>query len=295
MRASATLRLPDDTLVEVVHGDLIGRMGAAAVHIDDARVSEAHAMVSLRGAELKLLGLRGRFAINGVPRTDVVLTPGLQVALASDLVLTVEAVQLPLHVLAIEAPVLPRQVLTHTCSVLVRPRLSVLPGVRDGAAATIWFRGDAWRARVGDHVVTLVDGAKLGVGEIAILAVPLGSAGQDNTRSVGGITERLRIVTHYDTVHIHRGRDVVSVSGLAARILSELIACGEPVSWYAIATEIWSAAEDKHSLRSRWDVHLARLRRKLRDGRVRPDLVRADGKGNFQVLLYADDIIVGEM
>ena len=42
-------------------------MWSAALHLDDPRVSEAHAMVSIRGSELKLLALRGRFQIDGLP------------------------------------------------------------------------------------------------------------------------------------------------------------------------------------------------------------------------------------
>ena len=39
------------------------------LHVDDARVSEAHALVSLRGRELQLLALRGRFAVDSTPRS----------------------------------------------------------------------------------------------------------------------------------------------------------------------------------------------------------------------------------
>ena len=39
-------------------GDLIGRLPSAALVVDDPRVSEAHAIVSLRRAALHLLALR---------------------------------------------------------------------------------------------------------------------------------------------------------------------------------------------------------------------------------------------
>jgi len=60
MRAFVRLRCTDGSIAELTHGDLIGRLGTAALHFDDARISEAHAMISLRGQELKLLALRGR-------------------------------------------------------------------------------------------------------------------------------------------------------------------------------------------------------------------------------------------
>ena len=45
---------------ELAAGDLIGRLPSSRLRFGDARVSEAHALVSLRGSELKLLGLRER-------------------------------------------------------------------------------------------------------------------------------------------------------------------------------------------------------------------------------------------
>lgn len=44
--------------VDRAPGDLIGRLPGAALQIADPRVSEAHAMVSLRAGELVLLALR---------------------------------------------------------------------------------------------------------------------------------------------------------------------------------------------------------------------------------------------
>ena len=52
MRASVRLRLPDGTIETLYAGDLIGRTWAAALRLDDPDVSEAHAMVSLRGERL---------------------------------------------------------------------------------------------------------------------------------------------------------------------------------------------------------------------------------------------------
>ena len=67
---------------ELVHGDLIGRVWSAALPINDGRVSEAHAMISLREGELRLLGLRGAFALHGRPTSDLALEAGQRVQLA---------------------------------------------------------------------------------------------------------------------------------------------------------------------------------------------------------------------
>ena len=48
MHAHAILRDPQGHHHELVHGDVIGRVWSAALQLDDGRVSEAHAMVSLR-------------------------------------------------------------------------------------------------------------------------------------------------------------------------------------------------------------------------------------------------------
>ena len=73
MRAFVRLKDPDGVVHELSHGDIIGRVWSAALHLDDARISEAHAMVSLRGQELKLLALRGMFALGRKTLRELVL------------------------------------------------------------------------------------------------------------------------------------------------------------------------------------------------------------------------------
>ena len=95
MRAHATFATPDGQLHHLGHGDIIGRLWTAALSIDDARISEAHAMVSLRGDELKLLGLRGRFALSDRPLSEVLLCAGQRIALARGYAIDVVDVVLP--------------------------------------------------------------------------------------------------------------------------------------------------------------------------------------------------------
>ena len=70
MRAVARLLLPDGRDVEVGPGDLIGRTPSAAAVIDDPRIAEAHAFVSLRHGELHLLSLRRMVVVAGKPRSS---------------------------------------------------------------------------------------------------------------------------------------------------------------------------------------------------------------------------------
>lgn len=293
MRAFARFRLPDDTTIELGHGDLIGRLWSATLHIDDPRVSEAHAMVSLRGDALKLLALRGRFTVDTVPTAEVALAPGMRIALAQDLELTVDAVNLPDELLAIEGEGLTRQVVSGVCALVTRPRPALLPGYHADAAATFWTSGAGWRVRLaGEPARALApdDVFELDGRTFRCVGVQLSAAAGGATRVKGGVSSPLRIVARYETVHIHRrDQPVMALNGISARILSELVTFGVPVAWDVLAGEIWPDEPDRDQLRRRWDVSLARLRRKLRDSRIRPDLVRADRGGNFEVVLGAGD------
>ena len=127
-------------------GDINGRLRSAALTIADARISEAHAMVSLRGRELMLLALRGRLAVDGEQRSKVVLREGLRVHLAPDFGVSVDELVLPETVTAIEGDGLPRQHLTTVASLFVHPRPRLVSRYDGSAAAWIWSTGEgcAW-------------------------------------------------------------------------------------------------------------------------------------------------------
>lgn len=298
MRAYARLAAPSGASVALGPGDFIGRLSCAALALDDARISEAHAMVSLRGRELKLLALRGRFAIDGRPRDEVVLHAGLAIELAAGLAVVVQEVRLPDEVLALEGDDLPRQVLTGTVSVTAQPALRLWPRYREDADAYVWDNGEEWRIRIGGgapRVLAPGDAVAIGGRTLRAVAVALAVAGGTPTRGDGAMHPPLHIVARYDTVHVHvEGRVAVTLDGIAARIVSELAAVGGPMTWEALAAEIWRGDDDRLQRRGRWDVALNRLRRKLREGRVRPDLVRTGGTGMVELLLYPQDRLDSE-
>ncbi|HNH46400.1 MAG TPA: FHA domain-containing protein, partial [Myxococcota bacterium] len=144
MRAIVRFRLPEGGTVELGPGDLIGRLWSAALSIPDPRISEAHAMISLRGEELKLLALRGRFAVEGRSQSGIVLAAGQRIALADGLELLVEEVTLPSAVFAIEGDGLPRVVVAGPCSLLTRPRPELVPRLIPEAPAWLWSDGEVW-------------------------------------------------------------------------------------------------------------------------------------------------------
>jgi hypothetical protein len=293
VRAYVRLQTPDGQSVALGPGDIIGRLSSAALQLDDGRISEAHAMVSLRGRELKLLGLRGLFAVDGQPVREVVLAEGMVLKPAKGLTLLVEEVALPLSVLAIEGEGLPRHLLTGTVSIVARPQLSLWPRFRDDAVGTIWSNGEEWRLRLGSQPArTLQDGDVFSAGgkECRVVAVALDRAGHSPTVREGAINPALHIVARFDTVHIHaEGALAVTLDGLQARLVSELAALGGPASWEVVAGELWRDGVDRDQQRGRWDVLLARLRRRLREHHLRPDLVRTGGAGQVELYLQPGD------
>lgn len=293
MRATVQLRLPDGRTATLGHGDLIGRLWSAALCLDDARVSEAHGMVSLRGDTLHLLALRGVFVVDGQRVPEVVLSEGQEILVAPDLALHVERVVLPDAVLALEGDGLARQVLHARASLHVAPRPRLQAGYDRRADVHVWTNGAEWRAQVrGAAPVTLTVGTPIAVGErvFRAVSVDLRTASQDATRIDGSLQAPLTLIALYDSVVIHRGdARVCSLSGRAARLVSELAAVGGPIGWEALAREVWRGEEDRVVLRRRLDVTLARLRQRLKDHRVRDDLVRPDGAGQFQLNLHPGD------
>jgi len=112
------------------------------------------------------------------------------------------------------------------------------------------------------------------------------------TTSGGLMDEPLRMIAWYDSVEIHLNgqADIVVIAGIGARILSELIAFEGPVEWQLLANEVWGDAGDLGELRHRWDAALARLRAKLKESGVRPDLLRSKGAGFVQLVRRPEDV-----
>jgi hypothetical protein len=292
MHAFVRFRMPTGELVELGHGDLIGRLVNARLAIDDPRVSEAHALVSLRRGELVLLSLRRMFSVRGKPESEAILTEGMEIELAPDLVLVVEEVRRPDAVLAIESPTLGRRALPGLVSLSAGPPLTLATRFEPEAQAHVWWNGDGWRARLGrgaPRTIAPGDTLKVGTEEVRFVMVGL----ENSATTTGGLDTPLRIVAWYDGVEIHRqGRPVVTLGGVGARIFSELGAVGGPAEWSLVAREVWKGETlDAHELRHRWDVSLARLRTRLREAGIRADLLRSDGSGYVQIVTTPQDVV----
>ena len=252
-------------------------------------------MISLRGEELKLLALRGRFAVNNKPLSALSLAAGQRISFTRDLILTVVEVILPDEVIALSVGGAPRVLLGATAIMAEPDGLSMVGSYREGAAALVWNRDDRWRIRIGS-----APAEELRPGEshtingqtVTAVALPLSRLGSDATRLAGAINSPMRIVVQYDAAQIHREDEPVLVlAGISARILSELVAFGGPVAWAVLAGEIWPHIQARSRLRKQLDVSLTRLRKKLSQERIRKDLIKSDGTGKIALVLSGADTV----
>lgn len=294
MIPEARLRLPDGQVVAAGPGALIGRLYAADVRIDDGRVSEVHAYVSLRGQSLVLLALRGRVRVDGrdVPRLE--LRAGQRVELAQDVGLDVIEVTVPDHVLAIELAGGARQILLGVTSVMTAPTPHVVAGYVPGAAALVWSDGLAWRIRIsGQRGRPLRAGATFSIDGAEPRAVAVPGRGADVIETVPRSSpDRLRIISLFDSVQVWRDGAAAPclLTGMPARLLAELLALGGPVRWEELAQELWREEADPTTLRHRLDITLMKARRLLGAAGVRRDLVTSHRNGRIELLLYPGDI-----
>ena len=297
MRAYVRLLCPNEQVAELGPGDIIGRSAVATLAINDACVSEAHAMVSLRGDQLMLLSLRGRFTVNGTMQRDVALEAGQTIHLAPELAYEVLETSLPESVLGIEGPGLPRRVLTGVCSLALSPKPTLTTQYNGDADAHLWSSGAAWFVRVrGEKAKPLRAGGTFEIQgqSFRACAIPLESAQARATRIDQAMASPIRIIARYDTVHIERdGKIVETIGGVAARTISELVSFGVPVPWAVLAGEVWPG-DDPSLLRHRLDVTLSRLRRRLKNASIRSDIISNDGAGNFELHLRDGDEVVDD-
>lgn len=285
-----------DRVERVPAGAIIGRLASADLRLDDPRVSEAHALVSLRSQSLRLLALRRWFEVDGERSSDVELKVGQRVRLAPHVMLTVEEVVIDAPSLAVAVAGRVVELRESVYSLVAGEPTRIVEGTLKGADGEIWSTGSGWRARLGGEVAELAAGESLTLvnEEIEVLALPDLYAGS-TAGAAGHLEPPVRVVLRHDTVHLFRpDRPPVVLSGMAARIVSEVGSLGAPAPWEVPAREIWRTGAS-HIRRQNWDRNLRRLRSKLAGWGVRRDLVRADGHGNVELYLLPGDELVDEM
>ncbi len=289
----ALFQLPGGARIYARAGAMIGRLAGADVQVDDPRVSEAHALVSLRGRDLKLLALGGAIEVDGRRAPRAALRAGQNIRLAVGLELEVLEVELPTSLLALEVGDAPALELAFpTASLIHDGALRLVRGFVLEARAHVWAEADRWRIRVGDALPEeLREGDAWTVAGVELRAVriPVEQIGAPSTVDRGRLHPPLRLVLSAENARIYVGEDEKALlSGQMARILSAV--SDEPAPWHEPASEVWPAERDPLVLRQNWDAALYRLRRRLREAGVR-DLVRTDGTGNVALALLPGDSV----
>lgn len=250
--------------------------------------------MSLRGHELKLLGLRGALVVDRRPVNEVVLVAGLEVLLPAGLPLVVEEVQLPEDALALQVGDGPPELLTRATYAIAGDPPVCHPRYLHDAHAAFWTQGEGWQVQVGDAPAVAVaagDQWVLGGTRVSAVAVPL--AGTAST-AVDPFAP-LRITVFFDSVRIERvGHPTVGFGGLPARVLSELVAMGGVAPWKVVAAEALGDEQDEFRLRTRWDKTLARLRQKLEAAGIYRELVRSLGTGQVELVRQPGDEVIDE-
>ncbi len=276
-------------------GDLVGRLRTAALRIDHPHISEAHAYLSLRDAQLKLLSLRGGLALGGRLVREVTLAAGQEITLARGQVLRVGRVTTPDVALGLvvdggEAALLTGRGWSIT-------EAGPMPGLVPDAPVQLWPDGMGWSVQVGDdRARALRAGDRFVVGPAVVHVVELpthAATPTAPTAAEGRLDPPLRIDGYFDAVHIHpAGGPSLVLSGTPARLICELAEIGQPVHWSEVGKVLWPDEGDLDRMRKRWDLMMIRLRKRLQAAAVRATLVHPDGTGNVRLLLHPTDTFV---
>ncbi len=267
-------------------GSIIGRMAGAALHIDDPRVSEAHAMVSLRGKGLQLLALRGSLGDGSRWLREVNLRPPKAgqaeqvVQLTEDIQLRVLECILPDEILALTGlgPD-PIELTGAEASILDTPTRPLVAGYRPSALAWLWCSWGSWQIQVGDGTAAPLEVGQcwqIGQREVTVISRPVTDAQTTRTVSAAKLRPplKLRVGAEQTLIEVP-GRRPVRITGNAGQIIraAAQLTWGKDAShWRVVAGQIWSANPTQEN----WYVNMRRLREKLVSVGIYKDLVRSD-------------------
>ncbi len=286
---------PSGRVHDLRPGDLVGRSLVAGLRLPDPRVSEAHAMVVLRGRGLHLLALRGELVVEGEIEDCLALEVGQTITLCEGINLRVAATEVPSSVLGLEVDGDTMELAAPVYSLLTGPPAQLVPSLRPHAAARIWSTGEEWMIGIGtDRPVRLRADKVYTVGNTTLRSRMLPVGGLETAHTQGPGRAALIIVGRTATAHLLRAeREPVVLAGLKARLVTELGLMAAPTPWGVLAELLWPNVDD-NAQRRRLDKLVAKLRTQLREHGVRDNLVHASGTGSFELLLQLGDRFVDE-
>ncbi len=290
--ALVRFQLHDGRVAAVPAGGLLGRLATATLRFDDPRVSEAHALVSLRGERIWILALRGPVEVDGKVVHQAPLRVGARVRLAEGVVLVVDSLEVPSEVLVVE--IAGEQVPLHgeVLSLVDAARPTLVPRFVEDALLRLWTSGIGWRGQAQGRPFDVKAGLSVVAGGVPVSFLAVGAAEVAFQATSGaGLHAPLAIRTSLDELRVSaENRPTLLVGGLPARIVRELADYAEPVPWADIARVVLGP-DDEVGLRTRWDRNLKTLRRKLEDFGYRSDLVRLDGHGMVSLAVDKVDLL----
>lgn len=276
-----------EELYTLVPGELIGRSDQAAICLDDPRISEAHAMVSLRGQGLKLLPLRGRFRVDGETVHEVLLSAGLCVELAPDLFMLCVEVILPNSVLSVVFSNLPRIVPSGTTTLYLTPRPRIKHGYDPSGAAILWAVGGRWRIHLAERGETLELESdltmELGGERLELRQVPLLDTVYPSTRSTLEDPPKLERCGNGVKAWLDGPEErCVLITGIPGKICAALLDAGNSASVQEIIEVVWEGdLSTPSALRKRFDMGLSRLRERFTELGFEAAMIQLDGTGTL--------------
>ncbi|MDP1845227.1 MAG: FHA domain-containing protein [Pseudomonadota bacterium] len=284
--------LPDGRVAAVPAGGLLGRLATATLRFDDPRVSEAHALVSLRGERIWMLALRGPVEVDGKVVHQAPLRAGARVRLAEGVVLVVESLEVPSEVLVIDFAGEQVPLRGEVLSLVDAARPMLVPRFVEDALLRLWTSGIGWRGQAQGRPFDVKAGLSMVAGGVPVSFRSRGAAEMAfQVTSGAGLNAPLVVRTALDELRVSgENRPVLLVGGLPARIVRELADYNEPVPWADVARTVLGP-DDEVGLRTRWDRNLKTLRRKLEEFGYRADLVRLDGHGKVSLAVGSTDTL----
>ncbi len=258
-------------------GDLVGRGVRSAVPLEDPRISEGHALVSLRADGFFLLALRGTLWTGGRWGSEVALHPGLQVRLAEGVELRVHEVHVPDIILALEGVGDEPLVLRQATWSLRKDPLRVRADFEGDADAWIWRTDGQWWARTGEaegDIAPLEIGDVVRVGEHAlpVVGVTVAAGREGQTIRTRSAHPPLAIEVLPSVTRIRSGDRMVELAGRSHDIFRHTARLTEergPVHWTEVAGAIWKVNPTPDN----WYRNRARLAARLRELGLPSDLV----------------------
>lgn len=255
----------------------MGRLRGAAIRIQDPRVSEAHALITLRGAQFVMLALRGRLRlVGGEARGRIDLQAGQRIELNEGVEVVVDAVAISptlLAILGLEPDPVP--LLSPEISLVGDP-LHLVPHNHGDAVLRVWRSQAQWwigppagapaPLRVGHRQE--VDGHEL---RWELVSTSLVSVDPTTLREFWPPLEVDVFGQHTELLLRGEGTPHRLTGNLHSMVrwVATMARLGHAVHWLEVAKRIWRV----NHTRANWYRTLGRLKGKLRDLRLPENLV----------------------